>query len=69
MQTGFVYPNGLTVSTEIWNLHLMSDDFSNETENQILQNRMCTFNLFSSYWVIFTVAAYLANPIVIQLLF
>ena len=33
IQNCFVYPNGLTVSTEIWNLHLWSDDSSNETEN------------------------------------
>ena len=37
IQNYFVHPNGLTdgltVSTEILNLHLRSDDSSNETEN------------------------------------
>ena len=33
IQNCFVHLNGMTVSTEILNLHLWSDDFSNETEN------------------------------------
>ena len=33
IQNCFVHPNGLTVSTEILNLHQRSDDSSNETEN------------------------------------
>ena len=39
IQNRFVHPNTGTVWTEFWNLHLWSDDSSNETEN-----RMCTFN-------------------------
>ena len=39
MQNGFINPNGLTISTEIGNLHLWCDDSSNETENYILKNR------------------------------
>ena len=33
IQNCFVRPNGLTLSTETLNLHLWSDDSSNETEN------------------------------------
>ena len=33
VQSCFVNPNGLTISTEIWHLHAWSDDSSNETKN------------------------------------
>ena len=32
IQNFFQHPNGLTVLTEIYDLHLWSDDSSNETE-------------------------------------
>ena len=37
MQTYFVHPKDLTVLTEMLDLHLWSDDDSNETENLILK--------------------------------
>ena len=43
IQNCFVHPNGWTVTSEILNLHLVSDDSSNEIENKILKNRTCTF--------------------------
>ena len=33
IQNCFVHPNSFTVSTEILNIHLWSDDSLNETEN------------------------------------
>ena len=38
IQSCFIHPYGLTVSTKISNLYLQRDDSSNKTENQSLKN-------------------------------
>ena len=61
-QNCFVHPNGLTISTEIINLHLWNDNSSNETGNQTLKNKTATFNFQPSI-------AAVCNALKVQVLF